>query len=112
MFSNPDSGHVKNVVSHGENPLSRALQNGVQETLLFAIESQLFRQLSPRKKRGPPQVRDVYRWFFGTFCAGRKSEFSRGKTHFSVIVNPRRNNRVICERDALILTQNSEKHSN
>ena len=82
MFSNPDSGHVKNVVSQGENPLSRALQNGVQETLLFAIESQLFRQLSPRKKRGPPQVHDVYRWFLAPFAQVGKVSFPLGKLTF------------------------------
>ena len=53
MFSDPDSGHVKNVVSHGENPLSRALQNGVQETLLFTIESQLFDNFPQGKNADP-----------------------------------------------------------
>ena len=82
MFPNLDFGHVKNVVSQGENPLSYVLQNSVQKTLLFANESLIFDNFPHGKSSDPLKCATFIDTFLAPFAKVRKVSFPLGKLTF------------------------------
>ena len=93
MFSNTDFGHVKNVVSHGENPLSHALQNSVQETLLFANESLIFDNFPHGKNSDPRKCATFSYDFLAPFAQVGKVSFPLGELTFPTCANGAKNHR-------------------